>query len=423
MKVNYLFIFALFMCVMGLPVSISAQNVLTWQDCLNEAIGNNPELISAAEEIKQVKSDKGVAISTALPQISSQLSGKTAKSSAGNKQDTYSYTITGKQLLFDGFKTAADVKAAAKTLTAQEYNYLVTSSNIRLNLRVAFVALLRAQELTSLTEDIAERRKQNLELVQLRYDAGREHKGALLTARADLAQAEFEVIQAKRNLSLAQRELIKELGWEKKAPVEVKGAFVILQGGSITPDFESLADNTPLLKELIAKKEAKRFSYDSAKADFLPEIYLNTSFGRTHSHWPPQDEQWSAGLTLTLPVFEGGSRIARVSKAESQLKQASADERSGRDSVLVTLEETWKDFQDAIDIVSVKEKFLNAAQERAKIASAQYSQGLIAFDDWIIIEDNLVNAKKNYLDAQANLLVYEADWIQAKGGTLEYVQK
>ena len=90
---------------------------------------------------------------------------------------------------------------------------------------------------------------------------------------------------------------------------------------------------------------------------------------------------------------------------------------------MVTLEETWKDFQDAIDTVLVKSKFLEAAKERARIASAQYSQGLITFDDWIIIEDNLVSAKKNYLDAQANLLIYEANWIQAKGGTLEYVQK
>jgi outer membrane protein TolC len=76
-----------------------------------------------------------------------------------------------------------------------------------------------------------------------------------------------------------------------------------------------------------------------------------------------------------------------------------------------------------MDNVSVQRKFLEAARERAKIASAQYSTGLTAFDDWIIIENNLVIAKKAHLNAQSNLLIAEAAWMQAKGDTLEYAQE
>ncbi len=63
---------------------------------------------------------------------------------------------------------------------------------------------------------------------------------------------------------------------------------------------------------------------------------------------------------------------------------------------------------------------LLATEERSKIAQAQYSIGLVTFDNWTIIEDNLVKAKNNYLDAQAAALLAEAKWIQAKGETLEY---
>jgi outer membrane protein TolC len=73
--------------------------------------------------------------------------------------------------------------------------------------------------------------------------------------------------------------------------------------------------------------------------------------------------------------------------------------------------------------VAVQEKFFIAAEERAKIAGAEYANGLIDFDDWIIIEDNVVGAKKSYLNAQADALVAEARWIQAKGGILEYAQE
>ncbi|MDD5566500.1 MAG: TolC family protein, partial [Candidatus Omnitrophica bacterium] len=126
------------------------------------------------------------------------------------------------------------------------------------------------------------------------------------------------------------------------------------------------------------------------------------------------------GLTLSFPIFEGGLKQAELSQARAQYNQAQADERSSRDSVIVALEQTWAALQDALETVGLQKKFLEAAEERAKIAEAQYSLGLIQFDNWTIIEDDLVGTKKAFLNAQANALLAEANWIQAKGETLEY---
>ena len=399
-----------------------AGGILTWEDCVREAIKNNPDLISASKNSKQSKADKAITMSTMLPQISADGSDKKMETDAKKEYEASSYSITGKQLLFDGFKTSNDVKAASETINASQYNYAVTSSNIRLRLRTAFTELLRTQKLVLMTEEIALRRKQNSELVKLRYEAGREHRGSLLTSQADLAQAEFEVVQAKRSVSLAQRQLTKELGRRKIIPIKVNGDFEITDINRKKPNFEYLADNTIFLKELIAKKEAARFGLKSAKADFFPKIYANATTGTTNSDWLPDEDTyaWSVGVSVSLPIFEGGSRIAKVSKAKAGLNKAEADERSGRDSIIFTLEETWTEFQNATDKVFVQHKYLEAAKERAKIANAQYSTGITSFNDWIIIEDNLVNAKKSFLNAQANVLVNEANWIQAKGGTLDY---
>jgi outer membrane protein TolC len=397
-----------------------AEDTLTWEDCVKEAQKNHPDLISSREALNQTKANKAITTSNLLPQISSSLSEKTSRTTSATQTDTYSYSVTGEQLLFDGLKTPYDIASASEDVKSAQYNYEVISSNVRLRLRTAFVELLKAQEFLSIAEDIAKRRKQNVELVKLRYEAGREHMGSLLTAQANLAQAEFEVAQAKRNISVAQRKLTKELGRSSLTPLEVAGDFKIEYSNRLKPDFEYLTDNTPLLKELIAKKQAAGFELKSAKADFFPQVYANASAGKTASDWPPDKNQWSVGLSLSLPIFEGGSRIAQVSKAKSALNQAQADERSGRDGVILTLEETWTDLQEAIDEVSVEEKFLQATRERAKISQAQYSTGLTSFDDWTIIEDELVRTKKSFLDAQANALDAQAYWIQAKGGTLEY---
>lgn len=395
--------------------------VLTWKDCIRDAVNKNPNLIYAKEELKQAEADKKIAQSVGMPQIFTELAGSKSKAAASQSEtDSYSFAITGKQLLFDGSKTSSDIKETKENIKASRYNYAVVSSNVRLDLRTAFVELLHAQELISLTENIALRRRQNLDLVKLRYDAGREHKGSLLTAEADLAQAEFEIVQAKRSIPPKQRQLSKGLGLVKIRPLRVKGKFSIQEDYSVKPDIEYLADTTPFLNELIAKKEAARYNLRSARADFFPKVYLNSSIGKTSSDFPPDQSEWSAGLSLSLPIFEGGSRLAEVSKAKSKLNQAGADERSRKDSVLVTLESTWTNLQDAMTNVSVQKKFMDAAEERARIASAQYETGLISFDDWIIIENNLVSARKTFLKAQADMLLTEAYWIQATGGTLEY---
>jgi len=308
--------------IFSFTLSASAEEVLTWEDCVREAKKNHPDLASAAELMRQARTDEYINLSDIFPQITSSAEGARGMPSGGKTHNSYSWDVTGQQLLFDGFKTSSEVSNAFKIFKAQEYNYAVVSSNIRLDLRSAFAGLLRAQELVSLTEDIASRRRENLNLVKLRYEAGREHRGALLTADADLAQAEFEVAQAIRNVSLAQRQLTKELGRSVKKPIKAEGTFAASGDYNTTPDFENLAESTPFLRELIVRKEAARYDVLSEESDFFPQVYLDTSFGRSGTTFMPRDEGWSAGVSVSLPLFEGGSRLAEVFKTKSQYRQA-----------------------------------------------------------------------------------------------------
>lgn len=409
-------------CICLCTHEAGAEEVLTWQECVEEAQKNNPDLISAKEVVNQSKADKAIAISTMLPQISTEASQRTSMSSQNIKADRSAYGITAQQLLFDGLKTPYDIAAAAKNVKSAEYNYQVISAEIRLSLRTAFISLLKAQELLTITKDISIRRKQNADLVTLLYEGGREHKGSLLTAQANLAKAEFEVTQTQRTITVAQRQLSKELGRAEVKPIQVTGNFEDITVKRERPNFETLAATNPSLESLASKKEAAKFSLKSAKAEFFPQIYANAQAGRTDSHWLPRDDEWSAGVTLTFPLFEGGRRWAAVSKAKAVLNQAVADERSNRDGVILTLEQTWTNWQDALDSVEVQKKFLQATEERAKITRAQYSNGLISFDNWTIIEDNLVQTQKTFLDAQAAAVIAEAQWIQAQGGTLDHAE-
>jgi outer membrane protein TolC len=407
-----------------------AEEILTWQDCIKEAAKNHPDLISSQEAVKEYQASKKISASPLLPQIDSSLSGSTANTTTTSSgittrktTDTYSYGVTGTQLLFDGFKTYDNLKAASENVKAAEYNYKFTSSEVRLRLRRAFINLLKAQELLNITQEIYKIRKNDLVLITLSYESGLEHKGALLNAEANLDSAKFEIAQAKRTLEVAQRELIKEMGRSQVSALLVKGDFKVSDAALEKPDFETLANNHPYLGKLIAQKNSASFGIKAAKAEFLPQLSAQAGSNRSSSQWPPENNNWNAGLTLSFPIFEGGLRLAQVARARAQFNQAQANERSAKDELIVALQQSWAELQDAVETVEVQKKFLQAAQERAKIAEAQYSLGMIQFDNWIIIEDDLVRAKKTFLDSQTQTLLAEASWIQAKGDTLEYAQK
>ena len=416
-----------------------AEDTLVWQECVKEAKKNHPDLISALEKVSQAKASKEITRSAYLPQLGFDASEITTKrpsfgasgssvdlvssssNSAGNgRNTTYQFEVTAQQLLFDGFKTSYDLSTAERNITAAKYFYDVTSSNVRVRLRTAYVQLLSAQEYLKITQEIEARRRQNLEMVRLRYEGGSEHKGSLMTSEADLVQASYNVAQAVRNIYLYQRQLTKELGWSKFIPISATGDFGIKDGARMLPNFENIAETNPLLRQLIAQKEAAKFGVRSAYAQYYPQIFANGSMGNTNTTWPPDKNQYSIGTSITFPIFNGGETYANVNKAKGAFGQAQADERSGRDGVIFTLANTWTQLQDAIDNVGVQKTALDAAQERAKIADAEYSIGLMIYDNWIIIENNLVAAEMTYINAETAALVAEANWVQAEGGTLDY---
>ncbi len=404
-----------------------AEEMLSWQDCVKEAAKNHPDLIAAVEEIKQSEAAKKITASALFPQIDANLNASTARTASdnapGTTADSYSYGVTGTQLIFDGTKTVQDVRAASENIKASQQNYKYTSTQVRLNLRSAFINLLKAQELVKVSQEIVDIRKQNYELITLRYESGLEHKGALLTAEADLAQAYLELSQAKRDITIAQRQLTKEMGRKDFSQMGVKSDFKVLDSAKEKPDFETIVKNNPYLLQLVSQKNAAEFNLKSAYAEFSPTLSGSAGASKAGSRWTPRGDNWNLGLILSVPIFEGGLKVAQVSKAEAYLNQLKENERSAKDSLIVSLEESWAYLQDTIEAVDVKYKALIATEERSKISEAEYATGFTTYDNWTIIQDNLVSAKNAYLNAQADALLAEASWIYAKGEVLEYAQK
>ncbi|MDP8304937.1 MAG: TolC family protein [Candidatus Chlorobium antarcticum] len=414
----------LLVCVLLPFASLQAEEVLNWEQCVVEARSNHPDLQSAIASIRAAEEERKIAGAGLLPSLSIQggvvESGYTG-SGAGSPGARYSYALSLGQLIYDGGRNSRLAGAAGEGIKEAESSSEAVSADVRFALRAAFTSLLKAQDYVTLAADIQGRRQRNVRLIGLRYRAGREHIGSLRKAEADLADAEFEVSRASRGLGVSRSALSTAMGCGSgSASLRVRGSFIALEPDAPTPDFMALAASSPLVRRLEARTRASEYALGAARSAFSPELSLSSSIGRSAvDDWNPDESEWRAGLDLVVPIYEGGSGRAGVARARAVVSREEADLKSGLHGMLDLLEERWKLYMDARQYVAVRKKFLEAAVERAAIANAQYSNGLISFDDWVIIEDSLVSAKKEFLNAGANLLVAEAQWIQSKGEGLD----
>jgi outer membrane protein TolC len=409
------------------------EDIYTWDECVRVAGENHPDLKQASALVEKAKSSRGVTRSAYLPQVSldaaagrsrtSSQSSSATSSSSGSTRDTYSYGISGTQLVFDGMKTVYDVKAAGSQVDEARFRYMATSSSVRYNLRLAFTLVLKTQEEVVLARDIVSLRKKNLELVQMRYNAGREHLGSLLTSKANHLFAEQQYSQVKNNMEVYRKQLSYRMGLKTCRPLRVQGEIGVAIDAGKRPDMEEIVSVNPTLLKILQERKTAELNAKASQSGFYPSVSVYGSLERSDTQFPPSSTQWSLGMKASYPLFEGGASYYKYQRSKDDVAQLSAGAESTRQSLVLALEQKWNDLVNTRELVPIRRKYLEAAEERSKIAQSQYNLGLIVYDTWIIIDNEYVNAKKALLQAQVDSMTAEAEWIYAKGEMLNHANR
>ncbi|OGC10183.1 hypothetical protein A3F86_04265 [candidate division WOR-1 bacterium RIFCSPLOWO2_12_FULL_45_9] len=394
-----------------LVLVLSASNVfaLTWQEALKVAEKNNHELISAQKQVEASEWSYRKAMSVFLPNLSAQASIGEATARAS------SYGLSVTQTLFDGTQNIYGLKSAYADLESEKASLAATRASVYYDLRSAFITLVIKQEQLKLYEQLLDQREENSGLVQLRYESGKEDKGNLMTTQADEKQAEYDLASAKRDLKLAKLKLSQLLKREVDV-VEAAGELKEIKAA----DFAGLVKTAP--DYIIARKQLE--SYELAQKEslsgFLPSLSLSGSYRKTGTDWPPDvssSKSWS--LSLSYPLFNGGSNIADRVIANVQLDQAKEDFAKTVDDFRYSLERAFQDHQDALESLDVSKVSLAAGKERAKITEAKYLNGLTTYDEWYRIENTFFQTQKNLLTSKQSAYLAEAAWHKTYGGYIQ----
>lgn len=240
-----------------------------------------------------------------------------------------SYGVTFSQSLFD-WSRIANLRAEQAVSKAADYDFAAANQQLITRTSAAYFDVLVAIESLSAAETNEAASKKQFDYAQKRLDVGLAPITDVHEARAQYDSARANTILARNVLDDAYRALTELTG----QPISN------LQG--LPDDFrpELPADQTaqnwvdraleqnPSLKSAEFSRQSAEFGVSSARAGHYPTLSFSGGYsngaGWDSVHGPlspgisSESEGYNWGITLTVPLFSGGTTQSRVRQALSQ---------------------------------------------------------------------------------------------------------
>lgn len=416
-----MFIFSFIFALTLATNANAASSTLTWNEAINETVRNNSEVQSAEEALKSNRYTERAAYSTFLPQINANLAlnrGQSQLSFGDNASGSnlYSATLTGNWNIFNGFQDWGRIEQADANTRVSALNAQITKAKVSYDLKSAYENLRYAIAYKKLTQEIIRRREENLRLVDLRFESGRENKGSVLLSRAYAEQARYDDLQAYNNQLVSSAQLARTLGRDENEELMAVDDIPGDPPEKVRPNFSELAQSVPEYRQSEAREEGAAAAVTVARSQFLPALNLSGTLGKLDTEFfPEQRDRWAFGVVLSYPLFMGGRDYNTTRSALAAESSARLTRVNLRRDVVSKLEQAFANYQQAVVKFKVDESFKNAAQTRAEIARKRYNNGLMTFEDWDVIENDLITRQKTYLQSRRDRILAEASWEQALG--------
>jgi outer membrane protein TolC len=251
-------------------------------------------------------------------------------------------------------------------------------------------------------------------MVKLRYEGGRENKGSFLFSKASLEQALFENQQIQRATNVARLSLARVLGRTADLDFDISGTLT-WNPVEPNPEFKKWVSQTPDHRQAEAQWQVAEADSLIARGDFFPEISLQGSYSKVGSNFPPDTKRWSVGVSIAFPFFPGGQNIFNYQSANAEAHRADLLKTNADNVILAKLQQTHAALLDAMGLQKVAKEFVEASEARAIVSRGKYQTGLMSFEDWDLIETDLINRQKTELQSRRDVVLAEAAFEQAQG--------
>ncbi len=410
----------------GALMLASAAQAETLQGALSKAYENNPTLTAA--RAGQRANDENVPIQKAggLPSVGAGVDYQENLVLPGNSFfSPKRFVSVGGQVtvpIYQGGAVRNAVKAAKYRVEAGQADLRATEASIFAQTVGAYMDVIRDQAIVQLNQKNVSVLRTNLQATSDRFEIGDLTRTDVAQSEARLALAEGDLRTAEANL-IASRESYARLVGE--APVDLQPPPP-LPNLPATPD-EAVAialNNNPDIEAANQIVNASRADIGVARAGRMPKLSATTGAGynnnlnsipagNTTSENATNSAQ--AGLSLTIPIFQGGRPSAQVRQAQSRSSQAIEQYIEVERGVIAQTRGAYAAWQANEQIIAATQQAVSANALSLEGVRAENSVGTRSILDILNAEQEYLNTQVQLVSAQRNSYVAAFSVLAAMG--------
>lgn len=387
------------LCGASLTGALAAERLpLTLEKTLAEVENVNLTVLNNREFVTQSQEAIRAARAVVLPDVSLRASQFRIDTGAAAPNSDFSAGLYGSMPLFD-LRAFDSLKAVKKSVDVSRFRYEQAVQQVLAAVANAYFDHRRDLAYESVIDANIERAKVLLELARNRLRAGvatqidvTRAEAELLTAQqAKLQQQTVTVGSALRLKQLLNVDLHLDLELD---PFEVRRD---LDEGLRTLALDELLKNRADYQAAVTDVDRLRLVRRAYARERAPTLDAVAQGGVTSGTVldGEEDEFWSVGVQMSVPVFEGNRISANVRRTESEIRQADYQRRDLERSIESEYRIAIQDVESQLAQIFVAEKNLALAADELRLARVRYEQG---------VADNreLIDAENRYASASFN---------------------
>ena len=381
------------------------------------ALAHQPELRAARAQSRAARARVGLSTSALLPQVTGTGSVFRAGGEERTAATAWSYGLQGSQALLD-LGAIFDRSAASASARAQEESERDTLAAVVLDVRAAWFAAAAARDLVVVAEETLANREAHLRQVEGFVEVGTRPEIDLLQARSDRASALVQLITARNGLATGLARLNQAMGVAGATDYALAPTdFPAVPGedGDLEALVAEALSHRSDLAALGRQRDAQQAALRSRWSGYAPTLDASGRITQSGPELGSTREDWSAGLTLTWPLFSGGRSAAQVSEASATLEVIDAQVETVKLAVRLGVEQAWLSVKAARASLDASAEAVANAKERLRLADARYQNGLgsgVELSDAQVAE---TTAAAREVQARFDLATARAQLIRAVG--------
>jgi TolC family type I secretion outer membrane protein len=393
-------------------IPIAGARADTVTEALVQAYLGNAQLQAGRAQLRATDELVPQALSGWRPQVFGSLGIEGTTGSAGTgsgqsesiNQTEKSANLTVQQNLYNGGGTIAATSQAENLVRAQRANLISLEQQTLLDALNAYTEAWRTKATLDLALNNEDRLRRQLQATQDRFNVGEVARTDVAQAEASLAGAHADVEVAKANLSAANATYLQVIGHAPKNLMQPKP----LKDLPVTiGDAQAIAAANPDIIAASFNLAAARDNVDVAFAQLLPSLNVQGQVSAIDQPTPnvPWQNAASLGVTLTIPLYQGGAEYSKVRQNRQSVQQGRGTLENAHRTVTQTVTSSWDRLLAATATIQSLRSQVRANQIALQGVQEEALVGSRTVLDVLDAEQTLFQSQVNLVTAQASEVV------------------